>query len=159
MASSDLCQAVVAQLAATSAVTSAFGDTWNDTTQTGVSKFFFDFAGQAAQPYLVALETWETYDFMTRTASLATVDYTAPGQIVIVIYQDDRQAARRLGVLVAAALNDQEAAITWTGGTLINFRIARAEFVPVGTPGPGVPTVFRRVLTFDYTYESTLTEP
>ena len=159
MASTDLCQAVVAQLAATSAVTSAFGDTWNDTTQTGVSKLFFDFAGQAVEPYLVAFELWETYQFMTRTAGLTTVDFIATGQMAVRIWQSDRQAARTLGVLVSGALTDQEAAIVWDGSTLMNFRIARAEFIPIGTPGPGVPVVFSRVLTFDYSYESTLTEP
>lgn len=159
MASTDLCQAVVAQLKATSAVTSAFGDTWDDTSQTGVSKIFFDFAGQAIEPYLVAFELWETYEFMTRTTGLTIANYIATGQIAIRIWQSDRQAARVLGFLVAAALNDHEAAITWTGGTLMNFRIARAEFIPIGTPGPGVPVVFSRVLTFDYSYESQLTEP
>ncbi len=164
MPSTDLAQAVLVRLRASAVVTTAFGDTWiPDPTLpaggTGVMKFFFDWAGQPDEPYLAAIESWETYEFMTRTVNLATVDYIATGQIQVLLYQSDRKAARQLGVLVAAALNDQEANITWTGSTLINFRIARAEFASITVTGPNVPIAFNRVLTFDYSYESSLTEP
>ena len=159
MPSTDLFQAVIAQLAATPAVVTAFGDTWNDGTQSGTSKFFCDFAGQATEPYLVAYEVGESYQFMTRTAGLSLADYLANGQMAIRIWQSDRQQARAMGVLVAAALNDQEAAITWTGGTLMSLRMSQALFVPIGAPGPGVPTVFNRLLVFDYEYSSSITEP
>ncbi len=158
MPSTDLAQAVLVQLRATSAVATAFGDTWNPTTNTGVMKFFFDWAGQPDEPYLTAIEAWETYEFMTRSP-LAAVPYIATGQLQLLLFNSDRQQARALGVLVAAALDDQTAAITWTGSTLMNFRIARAEFASITVTGPNVPIVFNRVLTFDYLYESTLTEP
>ncbi len=164
MPSTDLAQAVLVQLRSNGLVTAAFGDTWVPDPLlaaggTGVMKFFFDWAGQPDEPYLTAIETWETYEFMTRTVGLTTVDYIANGQLQVLLYQSDRKAARALGVLVAAALNDQEAAITWTGSTLINFRLARAEFASITVTGPNVPIAFNRVLTFDYSYESSLTEP
>ncbi len=159
MPSTDLAQAVLVQLRATGAVATAFGDTWNPTTNTGVMKFFYDFAGQPDEPYLVAMETFETYDFETRTTSLTLAPYIATGQMDLWIYQADRQAARALGVLVAAALNDQEAALTFTGFQMMNFRMSRAQFVPVTVTGPNVPIVFNRVLTFDYMYSGSITEP
>ncbi len=159
MPSTDLAQAVLVQLRTVSAVTTAFGDTWNPTTSAGTCKFFFDFAGQASDPYLVAMEVQESYEFMTRTTSLTLAPYLANGQMQIWIFQSDRQAARALGVLVAAALNDQTAAITWTGFTLMHFRMASAAFVPVTVTGPQLPNVFSRVLTFDYEYQGSLTEP
>lgn len=149
MANTDLAQAVLTQLRATAPVTTAFGDTWNPATSTGVSKFFGDFSGQATEPYLVCVELGESYEFMTQAPGL-NYEYLATGQMVISIYQADRQAARALGVLVCAALND--APMVWTGYVLMLFRMSQASFVPVGTPGPGVPTVFNRVITFDYQY-------
>jgi len=145
------------QLRTVSAVTSAFGDTWNPTTNTGVAKFFDDFAGQATEPYLVCMEIGESYEFMTRSVGLTLADYIATGQMSIYIYQSDRQAARALGVLVAAALNDEP--MTWTGSQLMEFRMKQASFIPIGTPGPGVPVVFSRLLIFDYVYSSSITEP
>ncbi len=157
MPSTDLAQAVLVQLRATSAVTTAFGDTWNASTNTGVIKFWYDFAGQSDEPYLVAMETWETYEFQTRTTSLTLAPYIATGQMDIWIYQSGRQAARALGVLVAAALNDQP--LAWTGFQLMEFRMSRAQFVPVTVTGPNVPIVFNRVITFDYVYSGSITEP
>ncbi len=159
MPSTDLAQAVLVQLRATTAVATAFGDTWNPSTNTGTPKFFFDWAGQPDEPYLTAIEAWETYEFMTRTTGLTIAPYIATGQLQVLLYQSDRQAARALGVLVAAALNDQTTAITWTGFTLMHFRIARAEFASITVTGPNVPIAFNRVLTFDYMYEGSLTEP
>ena len=159
MASTDLAQAVLVQLRATSAVATAFGDTWNPTNNTGVMKFFFDWAGQPDEPYLTAIEAWETYEFMTRTTGKTLAPYIATGQLQVLIYQSDRQAARALGVLVAAALNDQTAAIAWTGFTLMNLRMARAEFASITVTGPNVPIAFNRILTFDYEYSGSITEP
>ncbi len=155
----DLAQAVLVQLRATPSVTAAFGDSWNPTSSAGTCKFFYDFAGQAEEPYLVAFESFESYEFHTRTTSLTLATYIATGQMDIVIYQADRRAARALGVLVAAALNDQEADLAFTGFTVMNFRMSRASFVPITVTGPNVPLVFSRVLTFDYEYSGSITEP
>ncbi len=158
MASADLSQAVLAQLRATPAVKTAFGDTWNPTTNTGTPKFFFDWAGQPDEPYLTAIEAFESYEFNTRTPT-GSVSYIATGQLQVLLYDSDRQVARSLGVLVFLALNDQTTAISWANAQLMNFRINRAEFASVTVTGPNVPIAFNRILTFDYMYSTVIGEP
>ena len=74
----DLIQAVIAQLEANSAIQTAFGDTWNQATQTGVAKFFADVVDQVPPPYCLIEEGGETYDFMT---SDPAINFTSPGQM------------------------------------------------------------------------------
>jgi hypothetical protein len=158
VASDDLAQAVLAQLRATPAVATAFGDTWNPVTETGTPKFFFDWAGQPDEPYLTAIEAFESYEFNTRTPTGA-VSFIATGQLQVLLYASNRQTARALGVLVSLALNDQTTAIDWANAQVMNFRINRAEFASITVTGPNVPIAFNRILTFDYQYSSLIGEP
>lgn len=145
----DLVDATIQHLRTT--VNTQFGDTWNGTS--GTIKFFADYASDFALPYLVVFEIGETYDYMTQ-APAGDYEFTSPGQLGIHVYQSGRITCRQLGFLVAAALND--AALTWTGGTLMSIRLAQAAFIPVTEVGPSTPTTFKRLLVFEYMYSGSI---
>ena len=151
----DLLDAVIEQLRDTSSVTTAFGDTWDPSTSVGTIKFFADYASDFALPYLVLYEGGETYEYMTRTTTtlpLDTVNFTCSGQFQCSIFSpNSRYVARQLGQKVSLALND--VALNWTGQTLMLLRNSAAFFRPITDVGPAAPSVFNRVLTFDYMYE------
>jgi hypothetical protein len=131
-----------------------FGDTWNQTTQTGVAKVFTDFSDQVPLPYTVISETGETYEYMT--AVEGRTNFTGAGQLVFDIFAANRTQTRLLGFVIAGALND--IVFEWPGiNNLMEFRMIRSEFVPTTDPsGPGVSIIFRRIFTFEYMYSSSL---
>ncbi len=142
-------------------ITAAFGDTWNPTSQTGTPKFFSDYAGQVAEPYLVFEEVGESYDFHTPSINGRT--FIATGTAICRIFEQDRAMARQLGVMVCSRLNDcdQPPGITqWPGffgpSVLMNLRMAQAAFVPLPDTGPGTPTIFNRVIQFEYEYQGSI---
>ena len=150
----DLADAVCQQLRA-SPCAELFGDTW-DASQTtpGVMKFFTDWAGDSAAPWLVVEEVGETYEFQTAGDGNYR-PYIATGQTLVRIYAADRAQARALGIQVAIVLDDP--AMAWVGfPDLMSFRLLSAAFLPQIEPGPSVPTIFRRVLTFQHQYSGFL---
>jgi hypothetical protein len=150
----DLIDAVIAQLEQDVAVTTAFGDTWNQVLQTGTAKFFADLADQVPAPYAVLQELDESYDYMTRVAG-GVVNYTAPGQMQVDIWAPDRLQARQLGFVVAKSLND--APLAWPDQTLMEFRLIRSMFIPSPAgSGPGVPIMFHRMFLFEYVYSGAI---
>ena len=152
----DLADAAIEALRATP-VAAAFGDTWNAAAQTGVIKFFGDWSYIPSLPYAVIEEVGETYQYMTpagNALSPNTVNYIADGQMTVTVLQSGRLAARQLGVLVASVMND--AALQWPAAGLMYLRMASAFFRPVPAQGPQSPTVFCRVITFNYEYSSHL---
>lgn len=149
----NICDAAIEQLRATAAVTQAFGDTFDTSTQTGTPKFFGDWAAEVAEPYAVVQEIGETYDYQTPTAGNYR-SYIATGRLQVAIYAPGRQQARDLGVQLAFSLND--AALAWPGSNLMYLRMAQASFVPLPHSAPGSPTQFVRVIVFDYQFSSQL---
>lgn len=149
----DLVDAVIAQLESVPAVTTAFGDTWNQQAQTGVAKFFTDIVDQVALPWCRITEMGETYEYMT-AAQGGAVNFTSPGQLMFSIIAADRLQARQLGFLCAKALDDYP--LKWPGQSLMVFRIASSRFNPSPDVGPGVPIVFNRVFIFNYEYSGSL---
>lgn len=160
----SLFDAMVQFLRANADVTAAFGDTWNSSltllqnNQAGaVAKFWSDYADQCAEPYLVFEEVGESYDYMTATNGVK--NFIATGTAICRIYQTDRAAARQLATLVCGALNDPNTVpLQWPGFNglcqLMELRMMQAAFVPIPDVGPGTPTVFNRVISFEYVYQS-----
>ena len=146
----DLVDAVVELLEATPAVTTAFGDTWNQAAQTGVAKFFTDVVDQVPLPWCQIVELGETYDYMTIQDD-GSIPFTSPGQMLFSVYAADRYQTRTLGMTIATALRDPT--LIWPGTNLMMFRIQSSRFQPVNQQvGPGVPIVFNRIFIFDYMY-------
>jgi hypothetical protein len=153
----DLIQAVIEQLEFSSIIQIAFATNWNQSTQTGIPKFFADLVDQVPAPYCLIEEAGETYDFMTvggPMGQLAT-NFTSPGQMSFTIFAPSRSQARRLGFVVALALND--APLAWPAGETMVFRMSRSWFMPMTQPsGPGVAVLFCRKFLFDYMYSASL---
>ncbi len=142
----------------------AFGDTWDSSltipqndSAGNVSKFWSDYASQQPDdPYLVFQEIGETYSYMTRVNGVKS--FTASGQAICRIYQRNRNAARQLGILVADALNDADIVpLEWPAFKglcqLMQLRMGQASFQPLPDIAPGLPSVFNRVLVFQYDYQ------
>ena len=144
-----------------STIATAFGDTWNPTAQTGIVKFFADWADQNNDPYLVFDEVSESYDFDTRSGALAgTSSFRAEGSLLCWIFQSGREQARALATLICNQLDNcdqKNTPVQWPqfNGTctLLDFRMLKAQFAPNPNIGPGVPSTFVRVVTFNYTYQ------
>ncbi len=149
----DLIDAVIAQLEATPAVTTAFGDTWNQATQTGISKFFGDLVDQVSAPWCQITEIGEAYNFMTAQVG-DLISYTSAGQMTFSIWAPDRLQARQLGFVVYKALNDSQ--LFWPAQGLMYFRMSSSSFQPQTSTGPGVPLMFNRVFLFEYMYSGSL---
>jgi hypothetical protein len=179
----SLFDAMIQQLRATTAVTAAFGDTWNATLASGIPanilanvqagnicKFWSDEAGQIAnvlvgdpvQPYLVFEEVGERYEFMTPINGAKP--FIAPGVAICRIIATSRATARGLGLAVCSALNDMDTeGVTWPGETiasipnkLMMLRMGQASFDPNPKVGPGMSSAFNRVIAFDYEYQGSI---
>lgn len=154
----DLIQAVVIQLNQSLAVETAFGETWNQGTQTGVAKFFADVVDQVAAPYCLIQESGEQYDYMTMSGMPGTTShpFMAKGQMMFSVFAASRLQARQLGYALAITLND--APLAWPSeNDTMNFRMGRSWFIPMAAPsGPGVAILFCRAFVFDYDYSSSL---
>lgn len=153
----DLIQAVIEQLESSLMVQTAFGDTWNQATQTGVAKFFADVVDQVPPPYCLIEEGGETYEYMTHSGPTGQLAYnfTSPGQMSFRIFASDRGQARQLGFAIAQSLND--APLAWPAGEEMLFRMTRSWFVPMTEPsGPNTAILFCRAFIFDYTYSASL---
>lgn len=151
---SDIADAVLTQLR-NSPCAGLFGDTWAQAQSSpGVMKFATDFAGDAPAPWLVTEEIGETYQWMTASAG-GVKPYIATGRMAVHIFAPGRSQARQLGIAVAEVLDDPP--LAWPGfPNLMNFRLAMAAFVPVTETAPGSPTIFHRVLTFEFAYSGFL---
>jgi hypothetical protein len=150
----DLPAVLISLLEGSPLFNTAFGDTYNQQTQTGVPKVFCDFADQVPLPYCVITETGESYDYMT--AVEGKTNFTSVGKIRFDIYAGNRFQTRTLGFTIAGVLND--APIYWAGiNDEMLFRMESSQFVPTVDPsGPDVPIMFRRVFIFGYEYSSSL---
>jgi hypothetical protein len=144
----DLADAIYQTLRNKSQVVQAFGDTWDAQTETGVSKFWGDYADQVGLPYIVEFEPREDYQDMTRIPG--QMAFIADGDFQLLIFASSRTVARQLGELVIDTL--QNAPIYWPGVNPMDCRIKRAAFVPRTGIGPGSSSVFQRALTFGYEY-------
>jgi hypothetical protein len=149
----DLTDAVLQRLRG-SPCAAMFGDTWNPAAQSGVQKFFSDYNPGLDEPYLVLREPQETRQYMTASEG----DYRpfiATGTLQVSIYAPDRTQARELGEQVRFYLDD--APLTWNRCVnLMYFRLNPAAFVPTPTTGPDTPSVFHRILVFEYTFQGAL---
>ncbi len=154
MASNDLLDAIIVTLEANAGFTTAFGDTWNQSAQTGTAKVFADVADQVPPPWAVLTETGETYDYMTSVAG-HQVSFTSPGQIMCDVWATDRYQTRVLGLTITAVLNDDP--VVWVGGQIMLIRLVRSMFLPApGQSGPGAPIMFHRVFIFEYVYSGVM---
>jgi len=151
----DLPEQVIQALEASPIFNTAFGDTYDQATMTGVPKVFADFADQVPLPYAVLTEPGENYEFMSATAG-DWINFTATGQMAFDIYAGSRFQVRTLGFVIAAALNDKQ--FYWAGiNNLMQFRMLNSRFIPTTDPeGPAVPIMFRRVFVFEYVYSASL---
>ncbi len=151
----DLADALIQQLVR-SPCTSLFGDTWDPSTSSGVAKFFAEYAGEVAQPYLVFMEVGESYTFMSPGPG-NNRPFLADGTIQAMVFAPNRYQARTLGVEVYRALNDADVnGMTWAGGRLIALRMMTASFVPIPQTGPGSVSIFARAISFQYQYQSNM---
>ena len=150
----DLLDAVIATLENDTTTSEAFGDTWNQTAQTGVAKFFSDVVDQVAPPYAVLTEIGEGYDYQSRVAG-GVVPFICTGQMQIDIWATGRYQTRTLGFDIAKTLND--APLAWPLESTMEFRLMRSMYVPVpGQTGSGSPTMFHRIFIFEYVYSGAL---
>ncbi len=151
----DLADALIQQLVR-SPCANLFGDTWDPATQGGVPKFYAEYAGDVAQPYLVFMEVGEAYTFFTPGPG-NNRPFLADGQIQAMIYAPDRYQARTLGVAVYRALNDADVnGMVWNGGRLVALRMMQASFVPIPQTGPGSVSIFARAIMFQYQWQGAL---
>ncbi len=151
-AAQDLADALIQQLVR-SPCAGLFGDTWDPSTQNGVPKFYAEYAGDVAQPYLVFMEVGEAYTFMTPGIG-NNRPFLADGQIQAMIFAPDRYQARTLGVAVYQALNDADVnGMVWNGGRLVALRMMQASFVPIPQTGPGSVSIFSRAIMFQYQWQ------
>ena len=157
--SMDLADAVFQAIRSKPQLTQAFGDTWvgalsieDNTTAGNVCKFWADYAAQVELPQLVEFEPIERYQNMTKAPN-GSVAYIADGTLQLAVLATPRSLARQLGELLIFVLEDYP--ISWPGTQPMNFRINSAAFVPRPGIGPGVASLFQRVLTFDYEYSGT----
>lgn len=152
MADQDLSEAILDNVRTRNggACTTAFGENLT-ATPVPIIKFFFDYAGAAAEPYAVFTEPGEVYEQMTYAVSPSLyVPETITGRIECRVFASDRKQARQLGDDVSAALND--APIAWPAEETMLFRRMGARFEVIPTTGPGVATVYCRVIVFQYMY-------
>ena len=150
----DLLDAVVGLLEQSTAFNAAFGDTWNQSLQTGIAKVFADVADQVPEPYAILTETGETYQYMTAVQG-GQVSYLATGQMVCDIWAPGRYQTRTLGMIIASILND--APLVWPLETAMEFRLLQSQFVRMpGQSGAAVPIVFHRVFVFEYMYSGVM---
>lgn len=157
----SLVDAIIETLESSTLFTTAFGDTWDQQTQTGVAKIFADMASQVPFPYVVITETGESYEYMTRSVG-NVVNYMANGQLLFDIFAEDRYQVWQLGGVLAKALNDSN--LYWPGENVdittnapMYFRMASSQYIPTTDPaGPGVPIVYHRQFMFMYTYSGEL---
>lgn len=150
----DLVDAVVFALEANQAVTTLFGDTWNQVAQTGTSKFFTDLVDQVPLPYCLITEIGEQYAYMTGV--LGVINYRSTGRMQFDVFAASRASTRQLGNAVAKALNDYP--LSWPDeNNTMEFRMMSSQFIPVNDPSaPGVAIVFRRAFQFEYMYSAKL---
>lgn len=153
--SQTLADAVLQRLRG-SACAALFGDTWNPATRAGTQKFFGDYASAPAEPYLV-LRQGESREYLAASAGNYR-PFIASGTMAVSVFAAGRLVAEQLADQVAFALNDFDLiAPSWPGCNLMLFRLAGpASFVPTPETGPGTPTVFVRLLTFQYQYSGAL---
>lgn len=154
----DLIQSVVEQLNQSLAIESAFSETWNQSAQTGVAKFFADVIDQVAPPYCLIKESGEQYDFMTMSGmpGMASHPFTAKGQMSFKVFAATRLQARQLGYALAETLND--APLSWPSqNDTMLFRMGRSWFIPMTEPsGPGTAILFCRAFLFEYEYSASI---
>jgi hypothetical protein len=150
-----LADAIFSTLRGNPQVVQAFGDTWNSALTLeenagagNVSKFSADYAPQVQLPFLVEMETRETYQDMTH--SPGQMAFIADGDFQLWVVASPRYQARELGDLLIMVL--QNAPIYWPGVHPMDCRLKMAAFVPQQGIGPNVSSVFQRVLTFGYEY-------
>lgn len=148
----DLVDAVEQALRA-SECAGLFGDTWDQLNQTGIRKFFADYADSADFPYLVIGEVGESYEYMTHGPG-NNRPYLAHGTLAVNVMATGRRDARELGYAVGRALND--AHLHYIDQRHMSLRLASAQFIPSPLSGPGTPTVFVRMLTFSYDNQGAL---
>ena len=98
--------------------------------------------GQPALPYLVFGEPMERREYSSGG------NYIASGQLQMAVYAYGKETARSLADQAARILNDPVIAIT--GQRLMKLRVSETQFVPSSGLGPGEPTTYQRVVTFDY---------
>ncbi len=151
----DLADALIQQLAR-SPCAGLFGDTWDPSTQSGVPKFYAEYAGDVPQPYLVFMEVGESYTFMSPGPG-NNRPFLADGTIQAMIFAPDRYQARTLGWAVCQALNDADVnGMVWNGGRLTALRMMNASFVPIPQTGPGSVSIFARAIPFSYQWQGSL---
>lgn len=148
----DLADAVLQTLRASPAA-AAFGDTWDPTAQSGVQKFFGDFANASGEPYAVLTEPQQTRQYYTKGQD-GTIPFVATGTFQAHVYATDRTQARTLGEQVASVLNDRVP--SWTGANLMMFRSVPSGFIPTPATGPTTPAVFAFAVSFQFMYQGSM---
>ena len=81
-------------------------------------------------------------------------DQTADGHLEITCYAATKKAARKLGDLVASALND--APLAYTAGTHVYLRQSGRTAMPDAEPGPGGSPCWNEIRQFHFIYALTI---
>jgi hypothetical protein len=145
----DLIAACIAHLRSDPAIVAAFGDAKG---VAGKDKFVSDVElPKTDLPYAIfdepqEIEDYETQDQTNRYSS------TIRGVFHLTVLADEKLAARRLGDMAAASLND--APLVFQDGVLMYLRRSERRFPVVAATGPGPNvTMFKRVVEFMYMIE------
>lgn len=141
----------VLQCLRSSPVATTLGDTWDPATQAGVQKIGAEFLIVPPLPYLVIEEPGEDRTYFTIVAGQTPRPFLAEGTFTMMLACQGRSDADRIGDLIASVLHD--ASISWIGGRGMYLRLMTSRFSSTSDPGPDSPTVFARLMTFNFMYQ------
>lgn len=109
-----------------------------------------DYAGQIALPFARYVELGDTYTYFTKSdGDLKQRQVISESQFQISIFASTRDRARKLGRHVMNVIDDY--ATTYQDGRIMRLEPVAAIFIPEPRPGPSVPAVFHRAITFALT--------
>jgi hypothetical protein len=145
----DLIAACIAHLRSDPAIVAAFGDAKG---VAGKDKFVSDVElPKTDLPYAIFDEPDESEDYETQDQT-NRYSSTIRGVFHLTVLADEKLAARRLGDMAAASLND--APLVFQDGVLMYLRRSERRFPIVAATGPGPNvTMFKRVVEFMYMIE------
>ncbi len=116
---------------------------------------YSDFAPGVPEPYAVVVDPDESYSF--ESSGLADGGYPTAvitnGVLSVVFVASSKVEVRALVRLCARLLCDTVVELHPDDGPVLELRPTHSQSIPVADVGPGVPTVFKRVLFVQYRQE------
>jgi hypothetical protein len=113
----------------------------------GSPKAWPEYAPPVGYPYAIVTNPSESYEYQSRGDD-GVIAMLVDGQMQVSFYATSMTEARRLGRTAILKLADQD--ITFSDGTLLEFRPMSASTTALYEEGVASPTVFVRTVTFHY---------